>query len=115
VPWTSLIERTREQARMAIMDYGDPETDFTGGLAIEALNIPSIGRSIRAYRLVQGAARYPIGWKKTLDRAREVLLKPSRNFPLVVEAQHDGEGITMIVRTREVDRDPVKQFRNQDL
>jgi len=113
--WANLMKEAKEEASSAIMDYGDPEMVFTGGIAVQPLNIPAIDRALKAYEQWQNASIYPKGWKKTLEHAKTLLLKLSSKSPLIVRVQHDGQGVTVIPRARNIDQDPKQGFTGQDL
>lgn len=95
-----LLREAEKDKRFFIMDYGDPEADFSGELVVSPLNSDALERAVEAYHLYKEVWPYPPSYLEQIQQAQRMLelLRPSK---LSVEVKHDGEGI--VVRTQSVE------------
>ena len=87
-----LLREAENDKRFFIMDYGDPEADFSGELVVSPLNRDALQRAVDAYDLYHEVWAYSPTYLENIQQAQKILeqLPPSK---LSVEARHDGEGI----------------------
>ena len=91
-----MITQARRDQELFIMDYGDPEIDFSGELLVSVFGKEAIKRAIDVYPLFKDAFEFPTGYLTQLHRALEIL----ENLPdqkISVDVAHE-EASNLLVR-----------------
>ena len=89
-----LLRQAEQDRQFFIMDYGDPEGDFSGNLLISIFGREHITRALKAYPLFKDVASFPIDYLKNITQAERILvtLHPTK---LSLEVKHEGVGPTV--------------------
>ena len=85
-----LIGQAMDEKKVAQMDFGDPEYDFTGDIEITPLGLQDIDNALGAYRLFRKAGGYPRNWIRLLKIAKKSLDKLPPNSGIIVEVRQGG-------------------------
>ncbi len=71
-----LLASFEQDVVMGIMDYGNPNAEFTGRISIEGMSAEDLNRAILAFDQFHEFSNYPPGYRESLVRARSDGLNP---------------------------------------
>jgi len=85
-----LLREADNLKRLFIMDYGDPEADFSGKIIIEPLNRSALQKAANGYESFKKAAQFPANYGEDIRHAKDVLdrLQPAR-LSVTIQSEDD--------------------------
>ena len=93
----NLLSEADKDRSFFLMDYGDPEQDFTGEIIVTALNRESLERALTAYEMFSKVWKYPVGYLEDLHKAH-TKLDEMHTATLSLNVQHDEESVVIEAR-----------------
>jgi hypothetical protein len=82
-----LLQQFYVDWELAIMDYIDPRTGFTGEISVRVLSTVELTGANKAYELFHKYVQYPVDYKRNLDSALKRRQNPA-DFSVTVDVQH---------------------------
>jgi hypothetical protein len=84
-----LIQSADRQRKLFVMDYGDPERDYSGAIDISPVDSNAVSRALDAYRKFKAHYEYPPGHA---DHLRAALLALNQISPALLEVDLSVQG-----------------------
>jgi hypothetical protein len=77
-----LLDEAKESAKLFIMDYGDPERDFSGKIRLRVMRKEDIDGALKAYEQYSPHISYRPGYRAMLDGALAFYKNEPAAFPV---------------------------------
>jgi hypothetical protein len=68
-----LLREGNNDRNLFLMDYGHPESDYSGYLEVRPMGRESLRRALEAYELFKDVVTFPPDYAKQLEHARRIL------------------------------------------
>ena len=94
-----MLEQTKSDQELFLMDYGDPEASATGRIVIRLMLLQDIERALEGYEQFHFHVRYPEGYKDNLNRAARLLEQLDDRPRSLSVASEDYSGEVVISET----------------
>jgi hypothetical protein len=76
-----LLREADKERQLFLMDYGDPEADFTGKIVVDILSRPAVERALKAYQFYRNVSSYTPEYEKNLQDCGRTL---ERLYPKII-------------------------------